>query len=155
MAKEIERKFLVANDQWKSAVVKSTSFKQGYLNYDPERTVRVRTAENLAYLTIKGLTTGLTRDEYEYEIPLDDAIAMLKLCAFPPVEKVRHLVEHAGKTWELDVFEGANSGLLLAEIELASEAETFERPTWLGEEVSGDRRYSNSTLSTNPFSTWE
>jgi adenylate cyclase len=155
MAKEIERKYLVANSQWQAHVSKSTSFKQGYLNYDPERTIRVRTAETQAFLTIKGMTTGLSRDEYEYEIPLADALAMLKLCEHPPVEKVRHLIPHGNHIWELDVFEGANEGLVLAEIELASEEEGFELPVWLGAEVSGDRRYSNSTLSLQPYTTWK
>ena len=154
MAKEIERKFLVRTDNWKDNVSTTHVFRQGYLSYDSERTVRVRATEVNGYLTIKGITTGLTRDEFEYVIPLGDALALLKLCERPAIEKKRYLVPHGVHTWEVDVFEGANAGLVVAEIELQSEDEAFEKPTWLGEEVSGQRKYSNSALSLLPFKDW-
>ena len=154
MAAEIERKFLVASQDWKKAVTGQFSLKQAYLSYDPERTVRVRTKGDEAFLTIKGITTSLTRPEYEYAIPHADALELLALCEHPAIEKVRHHVPVGDHLWEVDVFEGANAGLILAEVELSSEDEHFERPTWLGPVVSGDRRYSNSTLSLQPYSTW-
>ena len=154
MAKEIERKFLVSTDNWKDNVSAVHVFRQGYLSYDSERTVRVRATEVNGYLTIKGITTGLTRDEFEYEIPLEDALALLVLCERPAIEKKRYIVPHGAHAWEVDVFEGANAGLVVAEIELRSEDEVFERPTWLGEEVSGQRKYSNSALSLFPFKDW-
>jgi len=116
MAKEIERKFLVSTDNWKDNVSAVHVFRQGYLSYDSERTVRVRATEVNGYLTIKGITTGLTRDEFEYEIPLEDALALLVLCERPAIEKKRYIVPHGAHTWEVDVFEGANAGLIVAEI---------------------------------------
>jgi len=154
MAKEIERKFLVSTYKWKDNVSATYVFRQGYLSYDSERTVRVRATEVNGYLTIKGITTGLTRDEFEYEIPLGDALSLLQMCERPAIEKKRYIVPHGAHTWEVDVFEGANAGLVVAEIELRSEDEVFERPTWLGEEVSGQRKYSNSALSLFPFKDW-
>ena len=154
MPKEIERKFLIANEGWKAGVQRSSFFAQGYLSYDPERTVRVRETDTHGFLTIKGLTVGLSRDEFEYEIPKDEAATLLKLCEHPPIQKRRYFVEHDGHLWEVDIFEGANEGLEVAEIELSREDEEFVRPEWLGEEVSGDRRYSNSSLSLVPYKNW-
>ena len=154
MAKEIERKFLVSTNNWKDDVSNTHVFRQGYLSYDSERTVRVRATEVSGFLTINGITTGLTRDEFEYEIPLADALALLQLCERPAIEKKRYLVPHGAHIWEIDVFEGVNAGLVVAEIELQSEEEAFEKPTWLGEEVSGQRKYSNSALSLLPFKDW-
>ena len=154
MAKEIERKFLVAHQAWRESVNTIHVYRQGYLSYDSERTVRVRATEVTGYLTIKGITEGLTRDEFEYEIPLADALALLQLCERPAIEKKRYIVPNGAHDWEVDVFEGVNEGLVVAEIELGSEDEAFEKPSWLGNEVSGDRKYSNSALSLHPFKDW-
>ena len=154
MAKEIERKFLVAHQAWRESVNTIHVFRQGYLSYDSERTVRVRATEVTGYLTIKGITEGLTRDEFEYEIPLADALALLQLCERPAIEKKRYIVSNGAHVWEVDVFEGVNEGLVVAEIELGSEDEAFDKPNWLGNEVSGDRKYSNSALSLHPFKDW-
>ena len=154
MAKEIERKFLVAHQAWRESVNTIHVYRQGYLSYDPERTVRVRATEVTGYLTIKGITEGLTRDEFEYEIPLADALALLQLCERPAIEKKRYIVPNGAHVWEVDVFEGVNEGLVVAEIELGSEDEAFDKPNWLGNEVSGDRKYSNSALSLHPFKDW-
>jgi adenylate cyclase len=154
MAKEIERKFLVAHQAWRESVNTIHVYRQGYLSYDSERTVRVRATEVTGYLTIKGITEGLTRDEFEYEIPLADALALLHLCERPAVEKKRYIVPNGAHVWEVDVFEGVNEGLVVAEIELGSEDEAFDKPNWLGNEVSGDRKYSNSALSLHPFKDW-
>ena len=154
MAKEIERKFLVAHQALRESVNTINVFRQGYLSYDSERTVRVRATEVTGYLTIKGITEGLTRDEFEYEIPLADALALLQLCECPAIEKKRYIVPNGAHVWEVDVFEGVNEGLVVAEIELGSEDEAFDKPNWLGNEVSGDRKYSNSALSLHPFKDW-
>ena len=154
MAKEIERKFLVAHQAWRESVNTIHVYRQGYLSYDSERTVRVRATEITGYLTIKGITEGLTRDEFEYEIPLADALALLQLCERPAIEKKRYIVPNGAHVWEVDVFEGVNEGLVVAEIELGSEDEAFDKPNWLGNEVSGDRKYSNSALSLHPFKDW-
>lgn len=154
MAKEIERKFLVAHQAWRESVNTIHVYRQGYLSYDSERTVRVRATEVTGYLTIKGITEGLTRDEFEYEIPLADALALLQLCERPAIEKKRYIVPNGAHVWEIDVFEGVNEGLVVAEIELGSEDEAFDKPNWLGNEVSGDRKYSNSALSLHPFKDW-
>lgn len=154
MAKEIERKFLVAHQAWRESVNTIHVYRQGYLSYDSERTVRVRATEVTGYLTIKGITEGLTRDEFEYEIPLADALALLQLCERPAIEKKRYIVPNGAHVWEVDVFEGVNEGLIVAEIELGSEDEAFDKPNWLGNEVSGDRKYSNSALSLHPFKDW-
>lgn len=154
MAIEIERKFLVADDSWKGAVHKSLVCKQGYLVSNSEKSVRIRVIGTKAFLTIKGATQGLSRSEYEYEIPVIDAEGMLQLCSAPPVEKTRHYIMHGGMTWELDVFEAANAGLVMAEIELTSEEQPFDLPPWVGKEVSGDERYYNGYLSKRPYSLW-
>ena len=155
MGKEIERKYLVNLDAWK-AQDHGIHFKQGYLNAQKERVVRVRIEGNRAKLTIKGVTTGVTRSEFEYDIPVDDAAILLdNLCEQPLIDKHRHKEVHGGKTWEIDVFHGLNQGLVVAEIELNSEDEKFEMPNWAIREVSSDPRYYNSNLLKNPFSTWE
>jgi len=128
--------------------------RQGYLNRDKERTVRVRIAGSRAYLTIKGLTRGVSRPEFEYEIPLHDGEALLTLCDGTPLEKDRYTLQHAGATWEIDEFLGANAGLVIAEIELKDERQKFERPSWLSIEVSDDPRYFNSSLIAAPYGTW-
>jgi len=152
MATEIERKFLVRNDHWRTP--SGVRYSQGYLNRDRERTVRVRIAGVRGFLTIKGRSVGASRAEFEYEIPLADAQALLALCDGPLVEKIRHLVPHAGMSWEVDEFLGDNAGLVVAEIELSSEDQAFEHPDWLGEEVTTDPRYYNSSLATHPYRDW-
>lgn len=154
MGIEIERKFLVQGDGWRQGPERQRRLSQGYLSRDPARTVRVRVAGEQAFLTIKGQTRGASRAEFEYPIPLSDAQALLGLCDGPLVDKTRHLVEVAGHLWEVDEFHGDNAGLVLAEIELDSEGETFERPAWLGAEVTGDGRYVNANLAAHPFKSW-
>jgi CYTH domain-containing protein len=154
MGREIERKFLVRREAWTPAGP-GTPFRQGYLSSAKERVVRVRIAGERAFLTVKGPTVGLTRAEFEYAIPVEDAAAMLDgLCERPLVEKERHVEVHGGKRWELDVFHGENEGLVVAELELASEDEPFAAPAWVGEEVSHDPRYANANLARLPFSRW-
>lgn len=152
MGIEIERKFLVYGETWKT--VEPSYFCQGYLNRDKERTVRVRVGADSAMITVKGKSAGPARAEFEYAIPADDAKQLLELCEQPLIEKNRYVVEHAGKNWEVDEFLGANLGLVVAEIELASEDETFDLPNWVAAEVTDDPRYFNSRLSVQPFSTW-
>lgn len=154
MGIEIERKFLVRSESWRHAATTPTRFSQGYLSRDPARTVRVRIAGERAFLTIKGATSGATRAEFEYEVPLADAQPLLALSDGPVVEKVRHLCVHEGMTWEVDEFLGANAGLVLAEIELAAEDQAFALPEWLGAEVTGDARYVNANLAVRPFTGW-
>jgi adenylate cyclase len=149
---EIERKFLVHGNDWRQGV--PVRLCQGYLNRDKERTVRVRIAGSRAYLTIKGLTQGASRPEFEYEIPLHDGEALLTLCDGQPLEKNRYRVQHVGATWEIDEFLGANTGLVIAEIELKDERQGFERPSWVSREVTGDPRYFNSSLIAAPYVTW-
>ncbi len=159
MATEIERKFLVLNDGWRTEYP-GTLYRQGYLSLDKEHTVRVRTAGNKAWLNVKGLTIGISRAEFEYEIPLQDAEAMLAMCTSPLIEKIRyiHLYVSDGylqsNTYEIDEFLGDNAGLVVAEIELISEDSSFFRPSWLGAEVSDDPRYYNANLINNPYNTW-
>lgn len=154
MAKEIERKFLLRNDDWKSSVVISYELKQGYLNSTPERTVRVRIRGSKGMLTVKGKNKGISRVEFQYEVPLIDAEALLLMCEQPIIEKTRHEVLFKRHTWEIDVFEGENLGLAVAEIELESEDEVFKHPDWIGEEVSTDSRYYNASLIRHPYSKW-
>jgi CYTH domain-containing protein len=154
MSKEIERKFLVKGDAWR-ALAKGTTYRQGYLNSAKERTVRVRTAEDKAFLTIKGLTLGATRAEYEYAIPFDEGKAMLDALAEKPlIEKKRYKIPAGDLTWEIDEFLGDNAGLIVAEVELKSEDQAFDRPAWLGDEVTGDTRYYNANLIKKPFRRW-
>ena len=154
MGIEIERKFLVASDAWRQQARTATRFSQGYLSRDPARTVRVRIAGPQAFLTIKGATTGASRAEFEYPVPVEDAQQLLALSDGPVVEKVRHLCVVEGMTWEVDEFLGANAGLVVAEIELTSEDQAFVQPAWLGAEVTGDARYVNANLAVRPFTTW-
>lgn len=153
MALEIERKFLVTGDGWRSAP--SERLSQGYLCHEPERTVRVRIAGEQAWITIKGVTQGATRQEFEYPIPVGDAQALLALCGAGKIDKFRHRCVHAGKTWEVDAFLGDNQGLVVAEIELHSEDEAFDKPDWIGAEVTHDARYYNANLSTLPYLRWD
>ncbi len=154
MAKEIERKFLVKPDVWK-APAGGTTIRQGYLSSVKERVVRVRTKGPKAFLTIKGLTKGISRSEFEYEIPVEDADVLLtNLCEQPLIEKTRYKEMHLGHTWEIDVFFGANEGLIVAEVELTDEKEQLTLPAWAGEEVSSDPRYFNSNLIANPYCKW-
>ncbi|AQR72133.1 adenylate cyclase [Janthinobacterium sp. LM6] len=154
MGIEIERKFLLAGDAWRGQG-QSVLLRQGYLSSARERVVRVRIEGEQAMLTIKGANVGATRGEWEYPIPLADAAELLDgLCEQPLIEKVRHRIEHAGMVWEVDEFLGANAGLVVAEIELASEDQPFEKPDWIGAEVSGDARYYNANLIRHPFSQW-
>jgi adenylate cyclase len=155
MKQEIERKFLVCGDGWRAAAVSAVRMRQGYLSLDPARTVRVRLAGDRAWVTIKGLGNGAARAEYEYSIPPEDAAVLLeRLCHPLQVEKTRHRIPHGGLMFEVDVFHGANEGLVLAEVELPAADTVVERPSWLGEEVTGDPRYFNAYLARNPFSTW-
>jgi adenylate cyclase len=152
---EIERKFLVRGDGWR-ALGQPVLLRQGYLNSDPARTVRVRIEGAAATLTIKGKSEGATRAEWEYPLPLDEAAELLDgLCEQPLIEKYRSRIAVGGHTWEVDEFLGANAGLVVAEIELASEQEGFALPEWAGAEVTGDIRYYNSSLIRLPFSRWE
>jgi adenylate cyclase len=155
MGIEIERKFLLKGDGWRG-LGQPTLMRQGYLVADPVRTVRVRIEGERAVITIKSKSTGASRGEWEYEIPVPDAAELLeRLCEQPLVEKVRHRIAHAGHTWEVDEFQGENAGLLVAEIELGSEDEAFEKPDWIGQEVTGDKRYYNSSLIRLPYSKWK
>ena len=154
MGVEIERKFLLQGDAWRG-LGQAVLLRQGYLSSARERVVRVRIEGEQAMLTIKGANVGATRGEWEYPIPLADAAELLDgLCEQPLIEKVRHRIEHAGMVWEVDEFLGANAGLLVAEIELASEDQPFDKPDWIGAEVSGDARYYNANLIRHPFSQW-
>lgn len=153
MSVEIERKYLVKNEDWKGDVYKSSDCRQGYMVSDSSKTVRVRIMGDQGYLTVKGATSGISRMEFEYEIDLSDAQYMLMLCD-EVVEKTRHFINHRGMIWELDEFRGMNAGLVMAEIELDSETQTFDLPDWAGEEVSGDPRYFNGYLSKTPFKEW-
>lgn len=153
MAKEIERKFLVSGDAWR-ALAAGVRYRQGYLSTVKERTVRVRTVDERGYLTVKGITVGASRLEFEYEIPTADAASLLELCEQPLVEKVRYKIPQDGVIWEVDEFEGVNRGLIVAECELQSEDQALTPPEWIGKEVTGDPRYFNSNLISHPFSMW-
>ena len=154
MAKEIERKFLVDGESWR-ALADGVAYRQGYLSTVKERTVRVRTIGDNGYLTIKGITVGATRSEFEYPIPAGDANQMLdELCEKPIIEKNRYKIPLGEVTWEVDEFFGVNDGLIVAEVELQSEDQSFEKPDWIGEEVTGDPRYFNANLIANPYTTW-
>jgi CYTH domain-containing protein len=151
---EIERKFLVRGTDWKTGL-SGTEYRQGYLTSDAERTVRIRLAGELGYLTIKGASTGASRLEFEYLIPADEAMQMLeRLCRKPLIEKIRYRVPHAGMIWDVDEFLGDNAGLVLAEIELEHEEQVVELPTWIGLEVTDDSRFYNASLAEHPLVTW-
>jgi len=152
MATEIERKFLVHGTHWRCGT--GVPVRQGYLNRDKERTVRVRIEGGRAFLTIKGLTRGASRAEFEYEIPVADAEQVLQLSDGPIIQKIRYVIVHDGSTWEVDEFLGDNAGLVLAEIELTSEDQPFRHPPWLGVEVTHDSRYFNSCLASHPYCKW-
>jgi len=150
---EIERKFLVDFKKWKPKDG-GVKIEQGYLSLDPDRTVRVRIAGENAYLTIKGKTEGITRTELEYKIPANEANVLMGLCLEVPIEKTRFKEHLNGQTWEIDVFEGANRGLVLAEVELEDENQKVDLPHWIAQEVSGDHRYYNAWLASHPYSEW-
>ena len=153
---EIERKFLVISDVFKSDVLRQNHIAQGYLSSVPERAVRVRIKGEKGYLTIKGKTneSGLSRFEWEKEIPVAEAKELLQLCEKGVIEKIRYEIQVGQHVFEVDEFYGENEGLIMAEVELQSESEIFEKPIWLGEEVTNDSRYYNSYLSKNPFKNW-
>lgn len=155
MATEIEHKYLVKLELWKQIVPESSEIvKQGYLSSIPTSTIRVRTLGDKGFITIKGKSTGASRPEYEYEIPLSDAEELLGLFCSEVIEKVRHYVHYASNLWEVDEFHGLNSGLVVAEIELEHEDQQYEKPEWIDSDVTSDRRYSNSNLVQRPYSTW-
>jgi CYTH domain-containing protein len=154
MGTEIERKFLLKGEAWRKLAT-GTLYRQGYLNSAKERTVRIRTVGDKAFLTIKGVTVGATRAEYEYPIPFDECNAMLdSLAEKPIIEKKRYKVRLGPFTWEIDEFFGENQGLIVAEIELQSEGQAFDKPDWVGNEVTGDPRYFNSNLIKHPYAKW-
>lgn len=153
---EIERKYLVTSFDFKKEVFRENHIAQGYLNSNPERTVRIRIKGKKAYLTIKGIgnESGASRLEWEREIPVEEAKQLLKLCEKGIIEKTRYEVKSGNHIIEIDEFHGENEGLLMAEIELQNEDESIQKPNWLGMEVTGDKRYYNSYLSLNPFKNW-
>ena len=160
MGVEIERKFLVVNDDWKLQTQEAhiTAMRQGYLNSNPERVVRVRIEKNhqtqTAMLTIKGKAVGISRGEWEYEISVEEAQQLLQLCEQPLIEKRRHRLKMDNVVWEIDEFFGDNVGLVIAEVELQSEDQYINRPDWLGEDVSLDHRYANANLFKHPYTQW-
>ncbi|MDB5288189.1 MAG: adenylate cyclase [Mucilaginibacter sp.] len=155
MGIEIEKKFLVDHEKWQQLVKpQGKVYKQGYLLSDEKRTVRVRVADDVAYITLKGSTTGISRSEFEYTIPVNEGKEILKDMATSFIEKTRYNIKYAGNVWEVDVFEGDNQGLIIAEIELKHENQEFEKPEWIKNEVSDDLRYTNACLSVNPFKNW-
>jgi adenylate cyclase len=155
MASEIERKFLVDHDKWsKLEKPEGTHYKQGYLMSNEQQTIRVRVSDEQGYLNLKSKISEMSRHEYEYEIPLKDGLEILEAFTRRGTEKVRYRISFAGKVWEADVFLGDNAGLIVAEIELKSEDEAFEKPDWVTDEVTDDGRYSNAALSQYPFKDW-
>jgi len=156
MGNEIERKFLVDHEKWRRVKKgKGTHYRQGYLINDEKRTFRVRVTDKHGYITLKGSTSGISRKEYEYKIPVEDGIELLDAFAESEVRKIRYKVKFAGNLWEVDEFSGDNEGLIMAEIELEHEDEEFDKPDWLAREVSDDDRYYNSNLSVHPFKKWK
>lgn len=153
---EIERKFLVLNDDYKKEAMKTIKMVQGYLNSNPERAVRIRITDEDAFLTIKGKSTqnGLARLEWEQKIEVKDAHQLINLCEPFLIEKNRYIVHYEGFIFEVDEFLGDNKGIVIAEIELASEQQTFQKPSWLGKEVTGDANYYNASLSKHPYKNW-
>jgi len=156
MGVEIERKFLVDHEKW-DRVEKpvGTHYKQGYLMADPGKTIRVRISDKDAWINLKSKSTNVSRAEFEYEIPLEDGKAILDSFTTIGTEKIRYEIPYAGKTWEVDVFMDDNDGLIVAEIELGSEDEEFEKPDWVIEEVTDDGRYTNAALAKRPFKRWK
>ncbi|WP_421944931.1 CYTH domain-containing protein [Pedobacter sp.] len=156
MGQEIERKFLIKVAEWEGLDKPSgKQLRQGYILTDPNKTIRVRIADKTAWLTIKGISVGASRLEFEYEIPLQEGNELLDNFSEAELEKVRYEIAHKGKLWEVDVFAGDNKGLIVAEIELLSEDEQFELPDWVAEEVTHDKKYYNSNLTKHPFKNWE
>lgn len=155
MATEIERKFLVLNDDWRAIVESDMQIVQAYLANNELSSTRIRIQGGKANINIKSATLGITRTEFEYAIPVDDAQLMIDdLCIKPVIEKTRYIVKHMQHRWEIDVFSGDNKGLIVAEIEFSSPDEVFEKPSWIGEEVSNDARYYNVCLVKTPYKTW-
>ena len=155
MPLEIERKFLLNHEKWNTLPKpEGTVYRQGYLLNDKNKTIRVRISDTNAFITIKGKTTGATRSEFEYAIPLADAKQLLDNLSDSEVSKTRYNIYYKDKLWEVDVFHGENEGLIVAEIELTSEDEPFERPGWVTTEVTGDPKYYNANLSVLPFTQW-
>lgn len=156
MAQETERKFLVKDETWRAESREGRLYRQGYLSRVKERIVRVRTAGQKGSITVKGITKGISRAEFEYEIPLEDANQMLEhLCEKALIEKIRYKVLYEDMTWEVDEFKGENEGLVLAEVELSDENQKIVLPPWVGDEVSGDPRYYNANLVEHPFCRWK
>ena len=154
MGIEIERKFLVKNDSWR-LLGEGARYRQGYLNMDKERTVRVRTIQGKGFLAVKGITQEGTRTEFEYQIPLADAETLLdEICEKPLIEKKRYKIPIGGVIWEVDEFFGENEGLVVAEVELDNNTQVFDKPAWIGAEVTGDPIYFNSNLIKHPYSKW-
>ncbi|KQS41608.1 CYTH domain-containing protein [Pedobacter sp. Leaf194] len=155
MPKEIERKFLLNASEWqKLNKPPGKKLRQGYILTDPNKTIRIRTAEDKAWMTIKGISVGATRLEFEYEIPQNEATELLDNFSENELEKTRYEIVHRGKLWEVDVFSGDNEGLIVAEIELEAEDEQFEFPDWISDEVTHEKKYYNSNLCKNPFKNW-
>lgn len=155
MAVEIEHKYLVKHDLWNMVVPeRSVQIRQGYLSTDPNKSVRVRTLDQKGFITVKGMSFGARRLEFEYEIPFTEALELISGFCDQLVSKTRHYVSYKNKTWEVDVFDDANEGLIIAEIELESEDEVYSKPAWVDLEITHDYRYSNSNLVHNPYSTW-
>lgn len=152
---EIEHKYLVKPELWKQVTPdKIVAIKQAYLSRDPEKTIRIRVAGEKGFITIKGRSVGASRPEYEYEIPLQEAEDLITKFCNNLIEKTRHYVLHKNKTWEVDVFEGLNAGLIVAEIELNAEDEIYLKPGWIDRDVTTDKKYANSNLTISPFTTW-
>jgi len=155
MPKEIERKFLVEPEAWKQfKKPEGKHYRQGYITGSDEVTIRVRVAESKGYLTLKSKTIGISRDEFEYEVPYEEAIAMMNSFTKVGTEKIRYKIPAGDLVWEVDEFLGANAGLLVAEIELQNENQAFDKPSWVGKEVSDDHRYFNSSLAVRPYGDW-
>jgi CYTH domain-containing protein len=156
MGLEIERKFLVDKTKWdKVSKPKGQFLQQGYLLADPQKTIRIRLSDTQGYITIKGLTIGATRKEFEYKIPKDEAKELLDTFSIAGLAKVRYEIMHYDKLWQVDVFQEQNLGLIVAEIELKEESESFDIPDWIDKEVTGDIKYYNSNLSSNPYRNWK
>lgn len=156
MAVEIERKFLVDKRKWDAAEKRdSHQISQGYILNEKNKTIRIRLTDDKGFITIKGASTGASRPEFEYPIPAHDAEELLKNFCGRYISKTRYKIMHANKLWEVDEFSGDNAGLIMAEIELKSETETFDLPEWVEKEVTGDAKYYNSNLSLHPFKNWE
>ncbi|CAN5910916.1 CYTH domain-containing protein [soil metagenome] len=153
---EIEHKYLVNAERWKQVTpFKIVPIRQAYLSKDPEKTIRIRVAGDKGFITIKGKSVGASRPEYEYEIPLAEAEELIKNFCNNLIEKTRHYVLYENKTWEVDIFDGLNSGLIVAEIELNAEDEEYSKPDWIDRDVTRDKKYANSNLTVNPFTSWE